>query len=233
MILLHGDCLELMAKIESNSVDMVLADLPYGTTACKWDSVIPFEPLWAELNRVAKLAASVVLFASQPFTSALVSSRPKLFKCSWVWVKTNCSGFANAKKQPLRSYEDILVFYRKQPTYNPQGVIRLESPKVRTKDTGAFMGKTGFRNGYAQEFTNYPKNVLSIPSESKTVHPTQKPVALLEYLIKTYTNEGDTVLDPTMGSGSCGVACKNLNRKFIGIEKDEKYFQIAQRRMGE
>lgn len=226
--LMQGDCLELMKSIPDASVDMILCDLPYGTTACKWDSLIPFSDLWGEYRRVCR--GAVVLTASQPFTSALVMSNPREFKYAWSWIKTNCTGFANAKKQPLRQFEDVLVFYRSQPTYNPQGVIKLEKPKTRTKETGEIMGRTGFKDGYVQTETNYPKNVLSIPSE-RGLHPTQKPVALMEYLIRTYTNEGMTVLDNCMGSGTTGVACVNTGRNFIGIEMDEKYFQIAKDRI--
>jgi site-specific DNA-methyltransferase (adenine-specific) len=228
--LLQGDCLELMKALPDASVDLILCDLPYGTTSCAWDSIIPFDMLWAEYLRIAKPNAAIVLTASQPFTSALVMSRADIFKYSWSWVKTNCSGFANAKKQPLRSFEDVAVFYRKQPTYNPQGVIRLEKARDRTKATGEFMGRTGFRDGYAQEFTNYPKNVLNIASE-RGLHPTQKPVDLMEYLVRTYTNEGDLVLDNCMGSGTTGVACANTGRRFIGMEMDAGYFAIAQGRI--
>ena len=230
MQLFEGDCLEVMKQIPDASVDMVLCDLPYGTTECKWDAIIPFDLLWLAYLRVAKETAAIVLTASQPFTSALIMSNPLLFKTSWIWVKTNCTGFANAKKQPLRSYEDIVVFYRRQPTYNPQGIIKMGAPRVRTKETGEIMGRTGFKDGYQQEYTNYPKNVLSFPSE-RGFHPTQKPVALMEYLISTYTNAGDTVLDNCMGSGSTGVACVKSGRNFIGIEQDPKYFQISQKRV--
>ena len=226
--LLQSDCLEMMKLIPDGSVDMVLCDLPYGTTACAWDAVIPFSDLWDEYRRVCR--GAVVLTASQPFTSALVMSNPGEFKYAWAWIKTNCTGFANAKRQPLRQFEDVLVFYRSRPTYNPQGVIKLEKPKTRTKETGEIMGRTGFKDGYVQTETNYPKNVLSIPSE-RGLHPTQKPVALMEYLIRTYTNEGETVLDNTMGSGTTGVACNNTGRNFIGIERDPGYFKIAQRRI--
>ena len=230
--LLNADCLDAMQHIPDGSVDLVLCDLPYGTTACAWDSVIPFDALWAHYKRVIKPNGAIVLTASQPFTSTLVMGAIDLFKYSWAWVKTNCTGFANAKKQPLRQFEDVLVFYRKQPTYNPQGVVKLDAPKVRAKDTGAVMGRTGFKDGYAQTETNYPKNVLTIPSE-RGHHPTQKPVALMEYLIRTYTNEGETVLDNTMGSGTTGVACANTGRKFIGIERDAAYFDIAKGRLEE
>jgi len=227
--LIFGECLEYMQEIKTGSVDMVMADLPYGTTACKWDAVIPFAPLWDQYRRVCKKNAAIVLTASQPFTSALVMSQIELFKYSWTWAKTNCTGFANAKKQPLRQIEDVLIFYTGQPTYNPQGVTKLSSGRVRTKETGDVMGRTGFKDGYVQEVTNYPKNLLQIPSE-RGYHPTQKPVALMEYLIRTYTNEGETVLDNTMGSGTTGVACINTGRNFIGIERDPEYFKIAQSR---
>lgn len=228
--LMLGECLERMQEIETGSVDMVMADLPYGTTACKWDAVIPFAPLWEQYRRVCKKNAAIVLTASQPFTSALVMSNTDGFKYCWTWAKTNCTGFANAKKQPLRTVEDVVVFYQSQPVYNPQGVVNLAGGRVRTKETGDVMGRTGFKDGYVQEVTNYPKNLIQIPSE-RGHHPTQKPVALMEYLIRTYTNEGETVLDNTMGSGTTGVACINTGRAFIGIERDEGYFAICQQRL--
>ncbi|MFA6690277.1 MAG: site-specific DNA-methyltransferase, partial [Sphaerochaetaceae bacterium] len=211
--LMFGDCLERMKEIHDGSVDMILCDLPYGTTACKWDVIIPFEPLWAEYRRVCKKNAAIVLTASQPFTSALVMSNAEWFKYCWTWVKTNVTGFANAKKQPLSVVEDVCVFYGRQCVYNPQGVKRLDQPRVRTKDTGDIMGKTGFKDGYVQEFTDYPKNLLDVASE-RGDHPTQKPVALFEYLIRTYTNEGEVVLDNCAGSGTTGVACANTKRLF-------------------
>lgn len=228
--LMFGDCLERTKEIHDGSVDMVMCDLPYGTTACKWDVIIPFEPLWAEYRRVCKKNAAIVLTASQPFTSALVMSNAEWFKYCWTWVKTNVTGFANAKKQPLRVVEDVCVFYGRQCVYNPQGVKRLDQPRVRTKDTGDIMGKTGFKDGYVQEFTDYPKNLLDVASE-RGDHPTQKPVALFEYLIRTYTNEGDIVLDNCIGSGTTGVACANSKRRFVGIEKDEDYFLDAAERI--
>lgn len=228
--LLQGDSLDLMDSIPDASVDMVLCDLPYGTTACKWDSVIPFEPLWAQYRRVCKRNAAIVLTASQPFTSALVMSNVNGFKYCWTWAKTNCTGFANAKKQPLRQTEDVAVFYGAQPSYNPQGLVKIAEGRVRTKETGDIMGRTGFRDGYVQTTTNYPKNLLHIPSD-RGQHPTQKPVALMEYLIRTYTNEGQTVLDNTMGSGTTGVACALSGRNFIGIERDADYFAIAKKRI--
>lgn len=240
-----GDCLEVMKQIPDGSVDMILCDLPYGTTACKWDSVIPFEPLWAHYRRVAKPNAAIVLTASQPFTSALVMSNARDFAYTWAWLKGRPTGFANAKKQPLRCIEDVVVFYGMPPTYNPQGLVRVDKVVRNSKSAGGetmrsdvleSSGKGSLRTGgkeYLQEFTNYPRQVLEIASEGNTVHPTQKFVALMEYLIRTYTNEGDPVLDNCMGSGTTGVACVNTGRRFIGIEQDPKYFLIAAQRIQE
>ena len=243
--LMQGECLELMKTIPDGSVDMVLTDPPYGTTACKWDSVIPFEPMWEQLKRVTKKNGAIVMTASQPFTSALVMSNVRGFAYVWSWVKTRPTGFANAKKQPLRCVEDVLVFYSIRPTYNPQGLVRINKECRNSKSAGGdtvrgetanSLGKGSLRTGgasYVQEFTNYPRQTLEFPHDSvDRLHPTQKPVALMEYLIKTYTNEGEVVLDFTMGSGTTGVACKNLNRSFIGIELDETYFNIAKERIG-
>lgn len=232
MQLMKGDCLELMKGIPDGSVDMVLCDLPYGTTQNKWDAIIPFSDLWAHYRRICR--GAVVLTSAQPFTSALVMSNLKEFKYSWVWDKANSTGFLNAKKQPLRQTEDVCVFYSAQPTYNPEMEVR---GKPRTKG--------GYNKGYGSEnygkFTDvksvsneyYPTNLLRISNAARAgkVHPTQKPVALMEYLIRTYTHEGMTVLDNCMGSGSTGVACVNTGRKFIGIEMDAGYFEIAQKRI--
>ena len=238
--LMQGDCLERMKEIPDGSVDMVLADPPYGVTACKWDSIIPLEPMWVELKRVIKPNGAIVMTASQPFTSVLVCSNPKMFKDDFVWVKNKRTGFLNAKKQPLRSKEDILVFYSKQTTYNPQkttGHKPVNSYTKRTSD-GDTVGATkqGIKGGGSTK--RYPINVLNFPivnqdgsSNGGRLHPTQKPVELMEYLIKTYTNESETVLDFAMGSGTTGVACKNLNRKFIGIELDKDYFDVASERI--
>lgn len=233
----QGDCLEIMEDIPDNSVDMVLTDPPYGTTACRWDSIIPFEPMWKQLKRVTKTNGAIVITASQPFTSALVMSNPKMFKYDWVWKKTRPTNVLNAKRQPLRDKEDVLVFYHKQPTYKPQGLVEVNS-FVGTGATDANQkgNATGVINQtntgkYFQEKGNYPRSVLEFSNQGKTVHPTQKPVVLMEYFVKTYTNEGETVLDFTMGSGTTGVACKNLNRSFIGIELDEGYFKIAEDRI--
>ena len=228
--LIHGECLAEMAKLPAGSVDMILADLPYGTTQNKWDSVIPLEPLWREYRRVCKKNAAIVLTSAQPFTSALVMSNLTDFKYSWTWDKANSTGFLNAKKQPLRQTEDVCVFYREQCIYNPEMETR---GKPRTK--GGYNkpgGSENYGNFHDEKSVNneyYPTNLLKISNAQRAgkVHPTQKPVALMEYLIKTYTNPGETVLDNTMGSGTTGVACRNTGRRFIGIEMDKTYFDIA------
>lgn len=216
------------------SIDLILCDLPYGTTACKWDSIIPFEPLWEQYNRVIKENGAVVLFAAQPFTTKLIHSNIKNFKYCWYWVKPQVTGFALAKRQPLRVIEDICVFYKKQPTYNPQGLKEIKNPKpnvrkIKRKDT---IYSKWLEGEYISKYTNYPKQTLLYSRDSKNrLHPTQKPVELLEYLIKTYTNEGETVLDNCMGSGNTGIAAAKTNRKFIGIELDNKYYDIAEQRI--
>ena len=230
MKLLKGDCLELMKEIPDGSVDMVLTDPPYGTTACKWDSVIPFEPMWEQLKRITKKNGAIVMTASQPFTSALGASNISHLRYSWCWKKSSVTGHLNAKRMPMSNFEDVLVFYKIQPTYKPQG-LRPFNKVTRRGGNGGCYNPSGKTN--TQEFTNYPRRVLEVKSEGKTVHPTQKPVALMEYLIKTYTNEGETVLDFTMGSGTTGVACVNTGRDFIGIELDETYFGIAKDRIEE
>lgn len=226
--LYHGDCLIEMNRVADKSVDMILTDLPYGTTACKWDSVIPFDKMWEQLERVIKDNGAIVLFGSEPFSSYLRMSNIKNYKYDWIWKKSNIMNFLNAKKQPLREYETISVFNAK--VYYPQGLKKNKKGYNRrggrTESTGYFELKN------KSEFTGYPRNILEFNSE-KGLHPTQKPVALLEYLIKTYTKENETVLDFTMGSGSTGVACVNTNRNFMGIEKDDKYFEIAEKRIKE
>jgi len=234
--LIHGDCLEEMAKIPSGSVDMVLTDPPYGTTACKWDSVIPFEPMWEQLKRVIKENGAIVMTASQPFTSALVMSNPKMFKYEWVWDKVNkFSGHLNAKKQPMRQTERVVVFYGKQCTYNPQMVNGEPYTVTSTGKKSDNYGKQSDKVKTVCDGKRYPRDLLVIKGDERgtvgRIHSTQKPVALMEYLIKTYTNEGETVLDFCFGSGTTGVACKNLGRDFIGIEKDDKYFEIAKERI--
>lgn len=227
MKLWKGDCLEEMKKIADNSIDMVLTDPPYGTTACRWDTVIPFEPMWEQLKRITKDNGAICLFGSEPFSSHLRLSNLKMFKYDWIWHKNNKTGHLNAKKRPLFNIELISVFQNKL-NYHPQG-LRPYNKIQRRSSNGDNYGKSGTHN--FQRWTNYPTQYLSFKCVSKTVHPTQKPVALLEYLIKTYTLENETVLDFTMGSGSTGVACKNLNRKFIGIEKDQNYFEVAKKRI--
>ena len=228
----QGDCIELMKNISDNSVDMILTDPPYGTTACKWDSVIPFEPMWEELNRIIKPNGAICLFGSEPFSTELNHSNLKMFRYELIWVKNNSTGIQLANKMPLKKHENISVFYKKLPTYNPQGL----KPYGRINKRGK-CGNGGHLanevNEYVQKFTNYPTQILEFAYDKLKVHPTQKPIALLEYLIKTYTNEGETVLDFTMGSGSTGVACVNTNRHFIGIELDEGYFNIAKKRIEE
>ena len=231
--LINGDCLEEMKNIPDGSVDMVLADPPYGTTACKWDSVIPFEPMWGQLKRVIKPSGAIVMTASQPFTSALVMSNIKMFKYCWVWEKSRFANQMLAKKQPLKIHEDVIVFSIGSAHYYPQGLIecnKITKQGARVTDN---QGGGKRKTAYLQTHTNYPKTIQQFASEGKTVHPTQKPVALMEYLIKTYTNEGETVLDFTMGSGTTGVACVNTGLKFIGIELDKAYFDIAQERIGQ
>jgi site-specific DNA-methyltransferase (adenine-specific) len=232
---MQGDCLELLPGIEAGSVDMVLTDPPYGTTACKWDSIIPLEPMWEQLKRIIKPNGAIVMTASQPFTSILGASNIAELRYSWTWRKTRPSGHLNAKRMPLKDTEDVLVFYKQQPTYNPQGLTVCSIVKKNTKGrlTAECFGSVKDKD-HLQTSTGYPRQVLdfaSVHNVGEDIHPTQKPVALMEYLIKTYTNEGEAVLDFTMGSGTTGVACKNLSRGFIGIELDEGYFQIAQERI--
>lgn len=241
--LFHGDCLELMKQIPDGSVDLVLCDLPYGTTSCSWDSCIPFEPLWEQYRRITKPNAAIVLTASQPFTTVLAASNLSGLRYNWYWVKSNPTGFANAKKQPLRCVEEVVVFYDRPPTYNPQGLVRIDKVRKNSpscggdtlrQDTRASAGRGSLRTAgkeYMQEFTNYPRQVLEFAKDSPKHHPTQKPVALMEYLIKTYTNPGDTVLDNCMGSGTTGVAAVRNGRFFVGMELDEGYFKIAQDRI--
>lgn len=229
MRLLHGDCLKLMDSIPNQSVDMVLCDLPYGTTACKWDSVIPFEPLWTQYHRVLKRNGAAVLFAAQPFTTKLIDSNFKNFRYCWYWKKSNVTGGVFAKVQPMRCIEDIVVFYRKAPTYNPQGLRRLDGERINRAAVSGVYGKK--KNPSVQTHTGYPTHLLEFKKDFPQQHPTQKPVALLEYLIRTYTQPGETVLDNCMGSGSTGVACVNTGRDFIGMEQDKKYFDIAAARI--
>ena len=230
--LIHGDCLEEMKKIPDGSVDMVLTDPPYGTTACKWDTVIDLDLMWGQLKRVIKPNGAIVITASQPFTTTLIASNMKMFKQALVWKKNKATGHLNANRMHMRSHEDVCVFYTKLPTYNPQmGEGKAYSNNHKAGDSGDCYGvvKESKRENVQ---TRYPRSIIEIGVDMKAeFHPTQKPVALMEYLIKTYTNEQETVLDFTMGSGTTGVACRNLNRNFIGIELDETYFEIAKERI--
>lgn len=239
--LMFGDCLERMKEIPDGSIDAIICDPPYGTTACKWDSVIPFDSMWDELKRIIKPNGAISLFSAEPFSSTLRMSNIKQYKYDWIWVKDKPSNFVMANKQPMRYSENISVFYIKQPTYNKQMIPRTGSGAERCKykvdhsnrtmqGGGEYQG--GKESSYDRDLKN-PSNVLTYSTGRRQdlCHPTQKPVALLEYLIKTYTNENETVLDFTFGSGSTGVACLNTNRKFIGIEMDENYFNIAKDRM--
>jgi DNA modification methylase len=242
-----GDCLEIMKEIPSKSIDAIICDLPYGTTQCKWDSVIDFKELWEQYNRVIKDNGAVVLFGAEPFSSALRFSNIKNYKYDWYWYKNIPSNFLNAKRQPLKSIETISIFYKKQCNYNPQKI------KSKCADYRNFINGGNTYSKHKKEVEHYgkfekikserrstkdllvhPHNVLKIdclPRRTGSLHPTQKPLELLEYLVKTYSNENDTILDNTMGSGTTGVACKNLNRKFIGIEMDDNYFKIAEKRI--
>lgn len=232
MKLLNGDCLELMLEIPDKSIDMILCDLPYGTTACKWDNIIPFNPLWIQYKRVIKDNGAIVLFSAQPFTTKLISSNLRQFRYCWYWKKNNVTGGIFCKYQPMRCIEDICVFYKKMPTYNPQGLKRLDKVKIsQPQKTSVYNTK---KNPSFQTYTGYPKHILefdNIAIGGQRLHPTQKPIKLLEYLIKTYTNEGDIILDNCMGSGSTGVACVNTGRRFIGMELNEGYFEIAKQRI--
>lgn len=243
--LMQGDCLERMKEIPDGSVDMVLTDPPYGTTACKWDSVIPLEPMWEQLKRVIKPNGAIVMTASQPFTTTLIASNMKMFKYCWYWEKSKASNFPHAPNMPLKIFEDIVVFSSgvvghlsqvgaKRMPYMPQGTKEGTTIVRQNKNTSELKyhreSQTNHTTGYRCKREGYPTTHLKVKSENGR-HPTQKPVALMEYLIKTYTNEGETVLDFTMGSGTTGVACLNLNRKFIGIEMDEGYFNISKERI--
>jgi site-specific DNA-methyltransferase (adenine-specific) len=248
--LFQGDCLDIMPFIPDKSVDAIIADLPYGTTACKWDSVLPLNKLWLEYERIIKNNGAIILFSSQPFTTDLINSNRKLFRYELIWQKNTGGGFATCKIQPMKRHENILVFYKNKPIFNPIFQEYSNSTKKRFKDgemvnrrkqleksTNKINGGLSFAGEQGIEIKRgkYPESVQffkSVANYNKNrLHPTQKPVTLLEYLVKTYTNENDIVLDNCMGSGTTGVACKNLNRKFIGIEKDENYFKIAEQRI--
>ena len=239
MNLMQGDCLERMAEIDDGYVDMVLCDLPYGTTQNKWDSVIPFEPLWREIWRVCKANAAVVLFSQMPFTVDVVNSCRGRFRYEWIYEKTNPGGFLNANRMPMKCHENLLVFYRHLPTYNPirrrgfrARVDKTQGPASGSKNYGKFLTRPLYSS---PDGTRCPVDIIRFSNSSygydTGLHPTQKPVALCEYMVKTYTNPGEAVLDMCMGSGTTGVACTNTGREFIGIERDAGYFQTAKQRI--
>lgn len=236
IILYKGDCLEQMNNIAEKSIDLVLTDLPYGTTSCPWDEVISFEIMWNRINRVVKDNAAILLFGTEPFSSRLRLSNCD-YKYDLYWVKEKPTNFLQLKKRFGKTTENICVFYKNQPTYNPQKykVDKLVSNKPKQKNNDSIVSAAGFKNiqPYKDDGTRYPTDILRFNRVKlgATVHPTEKPVPLLEFLIKSFSNEGDTVLDFTMGSGSTGVSCLNTNRNFIGIEKDDKYFEIAKNRI--
>ena len=229
----NEDCLEGMKRIPDKSVDMILCDLPYGTTACKWDTIIPFEPLWEQYGRVIKDNGAIVLTASQPFTSALVMSNPKMFRCEWIWDKKMGSNFFNVKHQPLKVHEQVLVFSKKSPIYNPE----MRKGKMRVKGSEkTYTGDSVLGTYTKTKKTNdlyYPTTMLEFSNANRkdNTHPTQKPVELFEYLIRTYSAEGDTILDNCMGSGTTAIACLTTNRNFIGFELDENYHTVANDRI--
>ena len=229
--LLQGDCLELMKDIPDGSIDMILADLPYGTTRNKWDTIIPFGPLWEQYERVIKDRGAIVLTAQTPFDKILGASNLNLLKYEWIWDKKLGSGSLNAKKVPLKRHENILVFYKKAPTYNPQMRKGNKSTSKPSSNSGNYGEIKHLKDNYNDDY--YPTSILEFSNANVRgrLHSTQKPVPLFEYLIKTYTNEGDTVLDNVMGSGTTGVACINTNRNLIGMELDETYFNIAKERI--
>lgn len=246
-VIYNEDCLgeRGMRILPNKSIDMILCDLPYGITACKWDTVIPLEPMWEQLKRVIKLNGAIVLTASQPFTTMLITNNMKMFKYCWIWYKNAGSGFASVKKRPIKYHEDICVFYKKQPTYNPQRITRTSLSSLARYQTPVGKGNSPRSHGTLKNIGNVqydvktksPETVLQIKcipnNGGHRIHPTQKPVALMEYLIKTYTNEGEIVLDFAMGSGTTAVACKRLDRHYIGFEIDPEYCGIAKRRLSE
>lgn len=231
--LFNDDCFNVLPAIAAQSVDLICADIPYGTTECKWDSVLDLKRMWIELYRVAKPNAAIVIFSAQPFTSVLVASNLKHWRSEWIWEKGNATGFLNAKKQPLRAHENIEVFYRRQPTYNPQFTHGHERRASKRKAVNSECYGTASTLTKYDSTSRYPRDVQFFSSDKQkgSYHPTQKPVGLIKYLIETYSNPGEIVLDFTMGSGTTGVACHETGREFIGIEKEQKYFNIACQRL--
>ncbi len=233
IIIKQGDCLELMKDIPDKSVDMILCDLPYDTTACKWDTIIPFEPLWEQYKRIIKKHGAIVLTATQPFASALVISNPKGFKHEWVWDKVRPSGFQVAKYKPMQRHENALVFTSKGERVNYFPIMELRDKTVKGRVASrSESSPLKYSDGKTRIYTHKnPQSIIVFPKSNRAVHPTQKPVELMEYLIKTYTNEGDTVLDNCMGSGTTAIACINTDRNFIGFELDKHYYDIAKERI--
>lgn len=230
------DCLEGMKMIEDKTIDLILCDLPYGTTSCRWDEIIPFDLLWEQYERIIKDNGAILLTASQPFTTKLIASNMKLFRYEWIWKKGNhTTGFPNANRMPLKNHENVLVFYKKLPKYYPQDLILLDKPiqkkEIRNLKIFGKKNNESLNKVYVKKYTNYPKSIINFPRDSKTFHPTQKPVALFEYLIKTYTKEGETVLDNCMGSFTTVIACINTNRNYIGFELDKDYWEKGNERV--
>lgn len=225
------ECIEGMKQIPDKSVDFILCDLPYGTTKAPWDAVIPFDLLWEQYKRIIKDNAAIVLTASQPFTTDLINSNRKWFRYEWIWKKgEHTTGFQNANRMPLKNHENVLVFYKKLPTYNPQGVMHIKPKIIQRKEVTELLNGESLKKKHVVKRTNYPKSIVNFPRQ-KGFHSTQKPVDLFEYLIRTYTNEGDLVLDNCMGSGTTAIAALNSNRNFIGFEMNENFFNLANERI--
>ena len=227
-IIYNRECITGMSQLPDKSIDMILCDLPYGITDCSWDGLIPFHQLWEQYERVIKDNGAIVLTACQPFTTQLIASNRKLFRYCWYWLKNQVTGFPFSKYQPLRCVEEVVVFYKRPPTYNPQGLVELEKPRMQRKTSrrDCVYKSDSLENQYVVRYVNYPRQTLQIKCE-RGLHPTQKPVALFEYLIRTYTNKGDLVLDNCIGSGTTAVACINTGRDYIGFEITEEYYNIA------
>lgn len=236
--LYNGDCLEVMQQMSDESINLICADLPYGSTELTWDKHINSVKMWECFNRILKLDGNVVLFSTQPFTTKLINSNPSMFRYEIIWIKSRPTGFANANYRPMRKHENILVFTKSSTstagdihaTYNPQGLI-VKERKIKRSSRGYQGERVNSKDEYISKYTNYPTTIWEFASEGKTVHPTQKPIPLMEEIVKTFSKENEIVLDCCMGSGSTGVACLNTNRRFIGIEKDEKYFKISCERL--